>query len=141
MPQPRGKRKGPQLKKASVQKDLASFIRSSNETQNQQEAQNRLLVFDVPYTIWVEEEAHQQPTRLTECIAEVRAFVHGGTPGLARLELVYPSLLTHFRVRNDVDFYHVMYEARAPLHVWKEWPPPSQLFQAQPRSRRALPPQ
>lgn len=100
-----------------IKKELLAFARSAAPL-------GALKQFDPPY-VWVPPEQEAPPARLAECIAEIRAFVHGDIPGLARLQQVYPSILAHFRIRSDLDYYHVMYTSGAPFDVWKDWPPPS----------------
>ena len=38
-----------------------------------------------------------------ECIMEMGAFVRGGLPGMDRLNKVYPNILKHYRIGDDVD--------------------------------------
>ena len=58
-----------------------------------------------------------------QCIEEIKAFVRGGIPGLARLSQVYPSILIHFNVSTPMGFCHVMHEAGVPSELWMSWPP------------------
>jgi hypothetical protein len=68
--------------------------------------------------------AHQQH-EYQPCIDEVKAFVRGGTPGLARLAEVYPSILLHFNMNTDVLYYRVMHDAGVPWDTCKSWRLPS----------------
>jgi len=42
------------------------------------------------------------------CTAEIRAFVRGGTPGLARLREVLPTIFKHYRVKNKYERARVL---------------------------------
>ena len=43
------------------------------------------------------EKEHQESPE-EECIREIKAFVHGGRPGLHLLNKVYPQIFKHFKI-------------------------------------------
>jgi hypothetical protein len=82
--------------------------------------------------IWISKENNSNITnditnsnKIQNCIDEVKAFVRGGIPGFARLSEVYRSICIHFEITSDLEYYQVMYQAGAPLEIWKHWLPPS----------------
>ena len=44
-----------------------------------------------------------QNDALQECIAEMRCFVRGGLPGVARLQLVYKNIFIHYGILTTED--------------------------------------
>jgi len=41
--------------------------------------------------------------KFEECLLEIGAFVRGGLPGMERLDRVYPRILKHYGVVNDME--------------------------------------
>lgn len=74
------------------------------------------------------EEEDPTASCITACIQEIKAFVRGGTPGLARLAEVYPSILRHFKIHTDALYYRVMYDAGVPWDTCRHWRLPSDLL-------------
>ena len=50
-------------------------------------------------------QAHtsRDQAKFEDCILEMGAFERGGLPGMARLDSVYPRILKHFGVMNDME--------------------------------------
>ena len=67
---------------------------------------------------------------IAACIQEIKAFVRGDVPGLARLAEVYPSILLHFKIHTDALYYRVMHDAGVPWDTCKAWRLPSDIHQA-----------
>ena len=84
-----------------------------------------------------------KPSPETQCGLEIACFVRGGLPGLARLQLVLPSLFAYYRlvgldererclrsvgltpVRTRVDVTFLMPDGDDPLTLAPEGRPPS----------------
>lgn len=56
-----------------------------------------------------------------ECVQELKAFVRGGTPGLARLSQVYGSIMRHYAVDTPMAFCQTMHDAGVPSEMWMPW--------------------
>ena len=41
--------------------------------------------------------------RFEDCILEINAFVRGGLPGMDRLDKVFPQILKHFEMEDDME--------------------------------------
>jgi hypothetical protein len=74
---------------------------------------------------------------MDECIAELKAFVRGGEPGLERLHKVYPSIIKHFGVKDRKMYYYVMHMAGVPSSTLLEWKVPQSLGWGKTRCRAA----
>lgn len=49
-------------------------------------------------------------SRIQECTAEMKCFVRGGVPGIARLFKVYPNIFTHYEITDGGEKYAVFYD-------------------------------
>ena len=107
---------------AKQRKELSSRIKSEIAELTKQAGNAPFFVFNQPY-LWIpEEEDHKR--LISECVDEVKAFVRGGYPGLARLAHVYTSILIHFKIFTEDHFYRVMHGAGVPFELWMHWRPP-----------------
>ena len=57
---------------------------------------------------------------MEECTCEMKAFVAGGRPGLARLKLVVGSLFKQFQIVDSQDRYTVLYNAGVPIGLLEQ---------------------
>jgi len=115
-----------------TQADITSFLKQVLEVGgNNSSSASHIYEETSTHHVWIpkeEEENENQTTNSMDnqnCVDEIKAFVKGGLPGLARLSEVYPSICIHFKILSDLEYYQVMYQSGTPFEIWKDWLPPS----------------